>query len=154
MISKKTLLAIALIVAPLALFSAKKGYDAYDIIGKLQAKLKAIKGFRLIGSTITMKLDVNITNPTDTAFDVATGGLFIVRRINVFDKQNNLIAFSEPNISDISIPPYGTVTLTDLPVSSQVGSIFNALFNSPSTNPDDYRVETIIETSTGQTVTI
>lgn len=143
--NKKYLILGGLALTVLSSFGAQKGYNITSVAGKLETGLKAIKNINFTATGVNMKIDVTIKNPTTKALDVSAGGAVTVKTINIYDKHGFLVATANPNIMAISIAPGGTVILEDVPVSSRYGDIINLVVSGASSDPDDYRVETVIE---------
>lgn len=151
---RKYLILGGLALAAISSYGAKKGIDTIAIIKRLQTTLKAIKGLSFTNAGIEARIDLQITNPTDQPLNVNGGGALIVRQINIYDRANVLVATAKPNLAAINIVPGGTVVLEDVKVATQFGTILNSILGNPSTNPDDYRVETVLETMTGNMIVI
>lgn len=151
--NKKYLVFGALALTAFTAMGAKKGYDISTVAGALETSLRTIRRMNFTATGIQMQLDIAITNPTDKSLDVSTGGVVKIKTINIYNKKGALVATANPNISGISIVPGGTVILERVPVESRYGDIVNTLIGGASSNPDDYIVETVIE-SFGKTFTI
>jgi hypothetical protein len=138
----------------LSTYAGKKSYDAFSVLGKLETKLQAIKGLSVTNTGIRMKLDIALINPTNTPLNVNTGGTLTVREIKVFDLNGQEVATARPNINRINIVPGGTYILEDVPVETKYGTILNSLLGGLSSDPNNYEIRTVIETMTGNIITI
>lgn len=134
-------------------FSAKKGFDITELAGQLKTTLKAIRNVNFSTTGITAEIDVEITNPTDQQFSVASAGAIVLRKLLVYDKNNKLIATAETNITALSIASNSSVILPQIPLKSSFGSIIDSVFGGISTNPQDYIVVAEFE-ALGQTITV
>lgn len=136
----KYLLFAAAALVGISALGAKKGFDLNEIIPQLQTTLKTIRKVNFSGSGINVVIDVTIKNPTNKALNFASAGAVTVKKLLVYDRNNNLVATAEPNINALSIPAGGSIVLENIPLSTNYGNILDTILGGFSTNPDDYTV--------------
>lgn len=142
----KVILYGTLALVGLSALGAKKAFDINDILPQLQTTLTAIQrlGARTNPVTgeleVTARINVAITNPTDKDLDIASAGAITIRKLTIYDLDNNLIAIAEPNINALSIVSGDTLILENILIYAPAKSTLDNIFSGLSTNPDDYTV--------------
>jgi|GEM_PF-3805699 len=149
----KYLLYGALALVGISALGAKKGFDLSDIIPQLQTTLTAIRKVGFTSTGVNIMIDVLVKNPTNKDLNFASAGAVTVKRLLIYDRNNQLVATAEPNINAISIPAGSEIVLKNIPLASTFGDILQSILGGLSTNPDDYSVVAEIG-ALGTTVTV
>lgn len=153
--NKKYLIFGGLALLGIVAYGGKKGFDAYSVFQQLETRLKAIRGFKPTATGIRMRVDLEMYNPTNTPLSIATGGAILVKGVRILDKTGQEVARAAlQNLQRIQIVPGGTFVLEGVEVETKFGTILNSILGGLSSNPDDYEIETELETMTGHRITV
>jgi hypothetical protein len=124
----KTILSVGALAATGAMYFGKGKYDEYrEVADRMEFSLKKVKVHNVLQGTL--KVDVEIVNPTATAIEVP-GNLITVRRIHFFSLSGQKLGTATTDISDLALPANGSRRITNIPVQlslSTIGSNLSAV---------------------------
>ncbi len=150
---KHILIAGGITLLGASLWGGRRAFQIKEVAQQLQIQLRGIASLpQFFGSRIKTSVNIALINPTDTPFNLQSGGLVRLKQIHIYNKEGKLAAVATPNIEGIEIPAFGEVVLKKIPVESNIQGLLNTILLG-STNPTDYRVESQIEVL-GQTFNI
>ncbi|MEM1339814.1 MAG: hypothetical protein AAF634_13170 [Bacteroidota bacterium] len=136
-----------------SLWGGRRALQITAVAKQLRVQLRGISSFpELFGSRIKSSVNIAIINPTDTPFNLQSGGMVKLKQIHIYNKQNQLAAVASPNIGGIEIPAFSEIVLKKIPVESNIQGLLNTILLG-GTRAEDYRIESQIEI-VGQTFNI
>ncbi len=137
----KKVIIIAAALFSLGILGYQKLTAARTVLGHLRFRIKRIKNMRFEGNHLVFDVIVELTNPTDIPFDINTGSLIALKRIDYYDPFGNTLAVSDINLSKISLPANSSIELP--PIATTV-SLFKGIEQIIKT-PSDIRAVATIE---------
>nr|WP_322624495.1 hypothetical protein [uncultured Flavobacterium sp.] len=140
----------AIIIGGLALV-AILGFRAYTkvqeytaILSQLRAWPSKVKSFQIKAlNKIKVVIDLDVQNPTSTAFSVTTGNTATLKKVMVF-MGNTFLGTIEVNRSDIEIPAYGTTIIENLPLEFNPLGAALALLQMSNLDASALKVEAVV----------
>lgn len=152
---KKLLIGIAAIGLATYYFGNKKVTEVKSVVDQLKLQVNGIRNLQVSSGGIKFKIDLNINNPTDQPLNLNTAQVVTLSRLRFFANNGDFIGESFPNISDISIPAYGSINIPNLDTFVKVSNLGN-LFNNVLqlfAEPSNLKVQAELS-ALGQTYTI
>lgn len=120
----KTLLSLgALATTGLIVFSKNKYGEYRHLLNSLQLEIEGIKDITFKGG-ISFKIDIQVSNPTNTAIDIP-GNQLVIKNLHFYTLSGKKIGMAHPNISNINLPARSFRLLTNIPVSLSLIEIGN-----------------------------
>ncbi|MDT0643683.1 hypothetical protein RM553_12645 [Zunongwangia sp. F363] len=120
----KTILSLGALAATGAIYFGKGKYDEYSAVAKqMQFNLKNVKIHNPLQGTL--RVDVEIVNPTPTAVNVP-GKLITIRNIHFYTLSGQLLGTANANINDISLPANASRLIQNIPVQLSMKNIGNS----------------------------
>lgn len=150
---KKALIITALILGYLAVFGYKKYNDIREVIRQLQFRLKpgaGLKNVQFSGNSLVFDATVELVNPTSKGFNLNTGGLITIKRMEYYDPEGKLIAFSNTHIDKIAIEPE---SITELPPITTTLNVFQGITYAIDGMPEVAHTRAVIDIF-GKTYTV
>ncbi|MBW1297822.1 hypothetical protein [Aquimarina litoralis] len=135
---KKLLLGIGAVGLAMYYFGNRKVTEVRSVVDQLKLQVNGIRNLNVSSGGIKFKIDLNIQNPTNQPLTLNTAQLVTLSKLRFFAPNGDFIGESFPNISDISIPAYGSISVPNLDTFvkvSNIGHLFNnvlQLFAEPS----------------------
>lgn len=138
---KKALIIGGVVVAFLAYRAYTTAQEYAAILGQLRAWPSKVKSFKVEAlNRIRVVINLDVQNPTGTAFTLTTGNTATLKKVMVFMGET-FLGTIDVNRSGIEIPAYGTTIIENLPlVFNPLGAAL-ALLQMDSIDAQALRVE-------------
>lgn len=132
-------------------YITRKSKDIFNAYNALTTQVVNVRNVKPGLSEFTLDVDVLISNPTQTAISVNTGGLAKLKRVNFYSVKGTLIGHSSPGTTSLNIPAGGKQLIKNVPTSINTGYVLEALGNIKNIGDVNTTIE--IEVA-GQTIIV
>jgi len=150
--TKNILITAGVAIGAIALLGYRKATNLQYVFERMTITPAGVRNVKLtnFGSLIKFELDVKLTNPTSQAF--AVNGMVATLRALQISYKGKHFGDAFVNIDEISIPPYNSLVIKNLPVSVQTTTVLDSLSTISSVNDlmniiniNDIKITAIIE---------
>lgn len=131
-----------------------KLHDYEYMANNLRVDIAGIKSISIRSGKLAFKLDIQITNPTDVAFDIP-GRMLSVDRVRFATPTGKPLGLVDLHLDDFAVPKNGHRLITNIPVEISLAAIGDNLGEVLDIVEDTSKLRTSIDISVlGRSFTI
>lgn len=132
---KKLLIYTGIGLAAIAAFGRSQVKKVQNITNNIKVKLDRVNDFNLSENIITLNINLKLVNNTDYGFNVSSGKLINLKKVELFTDTGTKIAEAVKSISNINLQPGGVTIIEDIDLVADTNTlgpiVFNALLQQP-----------------------
>lgn len=132
---KRYLIYIGAGLAALAVFGRNQVKKVQNITNNIKVKLDRVNDFQLTGNIINLNVNIKLINNTDYGFNVSSGSLIKLTKVELFTDTGQKIAEANKVINNINLQPSSVTIIDDIDLVADANNlgpvVFNALLQQP-----------------------
>lgn len=115
-IVKRVAISLAVSLIAGVVLGRNKINKALSVLDSLKFDIDRVNDLDIGLTQSTVNIDLKVTNTSNIAFALNTGTVFSIQKIDIYNKQNQLIAEAFKTISNIELDANGSVIIRNIDV--------------------------------------